>query len=307
MDFRQLEYVTTIAEERTLLAASEKLFLSPSALSQFISKLEAELQTPLFKRTKSGWIPTYAGQIYINMASEILEKQKKAYLQISDIAENKVGHFTVGINPGRGTLMFSKIFPKFRSIYPQVKISLFEGTVLETSEMIAAGKVDIGFLTSEFEHPNVVTQSLAREKIVMVVPRSHPMAALADHAPKNDLATVDLNLFRDDEFLLAGKQTTLRTLEDRAFAQAGFMPKIAFETPSLVTLNSLSQSGYGISFVPSFYAKQVDEAVYFHTSPPISWELVAASRKGSHITEAENYMISLAAEYYNAPPKHHTR
>jgi len=182
-----------------------------------------------------------------------------------------------------------------------------EGTVQENNEMISAGKVDIGFLTSEFEHPNVVTQSLAREKIVMVVPRSHPMAELANHAPKNDLATVDLNLFRDDEFLLAGKQTTLRTLEDRAFAQAGFMPKIAFETPSLVTLNSLSQSGYGISFVPSFYAKQVDEAVYFHTSPPISWELVAASRKGSHITEAENYMISLAAEYYNAPPKHHTR
>ena len=215
MDFRQLEYVTTIAEERTLLAASEKPFLSPSALSQFISKLEAELQTSLFKRTKSGWIPTYAGQIYINMASEILEKQKKAYLQISDIAENKVGHFTVGITPGRGTLMFSKIFPKFRAIYPHVKISLFEGTVLETSEMIAAGKVDIGFLTSEFEHPNVVTQSLAREKIVMVVPRSHPMAELANDAPKNDLATVDLNLFRDDEFLLAGKQTTLRTLEDQ--------------------------------------------------------------------------------------------
>ena len=307
MDFRQLEYVTTIAEERTLLAAAEKLFLSPSALSQFISKLEAELHTSLFKRTKSGWIPTYAGQIYINMASEILERQKKAYLQISDIAENKVGHFTVGINPGRGSLMFSTIFPKFRTMYPNVKIGLFEGTVLETSEMIAAGKVDVGFLTSECDHPNVATRSLAREKIVLVVPRSHPMAALADRAPQNDLATVDLNLFRDDEFLLAGKQTTLRTLEDRAFAQASFMPKIAFETPSLVTLNSLSQSGYGISFVPYFYAKHVDEAVYFHTKPPISWELVAAYRKGSHITEAENYMISLAADYYNAPPKNHSR
>jgi len=54
MDFRQLEYVITISREHTLSAASEKLFLSPSALSQHISKLEEELQTPLFKRTKQG-------------------------------------------------------------------------------------------------------------------------------------------------------------------------------------------------------------------------------------------------------------
>ena len=44
MDFRQLEYVITIEKERTLLAAAEKLFLSPSALSQHITKLEQEMQ-----------------------------------------------------------------------------------------------------------------------------------------------------------------------------------------------------------------------------------------------------------------------
>lgn len=300
MDFRQLEYVITISREHTLLAASEKLFLSPSALSQHISKLEEELQTPLFKRTKQGWTPTYAGQIYIDMAQNILQSQKKAYLQIGDIAENKIGHFTVGVTPGRGTQMFSAIFPKFRELYPNVKVNLFEGSVQENTEQINAGKVDIGFLTSDFSHPNIITRTQLTEEIVLVVPKNHPMSRLAEAAPQGDFATVKLADFEQDEFLLAGEGTTMRKLENRMFEKAGFAPKIAFETPSLSTLNMLSKGGYGISFVPRFYATKTKDAVYFRTVPGATWDLVAAYRKDHYITKAEEYMIALANDYYNA-------
>lgn len=299
MDFRQLEYVITVAEEGSLLAASEKLFLSSSALSQHISRLEFELNTALFNRTKTGWILTPAGQIYSNMAREILKQKKLAYQQISDVSGYMTGSFTVGVTPGRGTIMFSNVFPQFKAMYPDVKVNLFEGTVWEISEMIATGKVDIGFPTSGLEHPAIETRKLAWERIVLVVPRSHPLSHLADSAPDGNLATVDLSLFRHDDFLLAGEGTTLRALENRAFNQAGFKPKIAFETTSLVTLNNLSKSGYGIAFVPLFYTEKVKEAVSFHTNPPLGWDLLASYRKGSYMTKAEEYIISLAAEYYN--------
>lgn len=303
MDFRQLEYVITIAQEHTLLAAAEKLYLSPSALSQHISKLEQELQTPLFKRTKQGWLPTHAGHIYIDMAHNILQSQKKAYLQIGDIADNRIGHFTVGVTPGRGTLMFSSIFPAFKSRYPDVKISLFEGTVQENNEMIACGKVDIGFLTSGFPHPNIVARTQVQEQIILVVPRSHSMAALAEGLPSGQFATVDLKAFKEDEFLLAGEGTTLRTLENQMFAEAGFSPKVSFETPSLLTLNMLSKGGYGLSFVPRFYADETKDAVYMRTIPSASWELIAAYRKDHYITKAEEFMISLATDYYSGSYK----
>lgn len=298
MEFRQLQYILTIAQEQTLLAAAEKLFITPSALSQFVSRLEGELKTPLFKRTKSGWIPTYAGQLYIDMAKEILIKEQNTRLKISDIAEDKVGHFTIGVTPGRGTLMFSSVFPKFKALYPNIKVGLYEGTVLNISEMIAGGKVDIGFVTSVLEYPNVVTQHQAGEKIVLAVPKSHPMAFLAENAPDGELATVDLRLFKDDEFLLAGEGTTLRTLADRAFSAAGFSPKIAFETLSLSTLHTLSKSGFGLSFVPRFYVDSNAEAVYFYTDPPLSWELVVAYRRGSYRTQAQKAMIDMVTQYY---------
>ena len=300
MDFRQLEYVITIAKEKTLLAAAEKLFLSPSALSQHITKLEQEMQTPLFKRTKQGWLPTRAGQIYIDMAHTVLQSQRKAYLQIGDIAENKTGHFTVGVTPGRGTQMFSAVFPAFRAAYPHMQIDLFEGTVLENNEKISAGKVDIGFLTSGFPHPGIVTQTQLREDILLVVPKSNSKVSLYQENADGDFPLVNLGEFASEDFLLAGEGTTLRALENQMFAEAGFSPKVVFETPSLLTLNMLSKGGYGLSFVPRFYADDSSNAVYFRTEPGASWELVAAYRKDHYITKAEEYMIGLATDYYRS-------
>lgn len=298
MDFRQLEYVIAVAEEGTLLAASEKLFLSSSALSQHISRLESELNTNLFIRSKSRWILTPAGQIYLSMAEEILKQKKLAYQQISDLAGYVTGHFTIGITSGRGTTMFSNIFPKFQEAYPNVKINLFEGTVWAITEMIATGKVDIGFLTSGLTHSAVTARKLALENIVLVVPRSHPLSDLGGNAPAGSLATVDLSLFKDEKFLLPSEGTTLRVMADQAFQAAGFEPKIAFESSSIPALHNLATSGYGIAFVPLFYTNNVDKVISYYTNPPISWELIASYRKDSYVTKAEEYMISLAQQYY---------
>lgn len=298
MDFRQLQYVLTLSQERTLSAAAEKLFLSPSALSQYISKLEQSLHTPLFERAKQGWIPTHAGRIYIDMAARILDIQKKAYVQISDITNNAESFFIVGVTPGRGTLMFSQIFPVFKAQFPRVSIGLVEGTVAEICQQIEVNKIDIGFISGEINHPNIVTVPQATEEILLTVPKRHPLSVLSQNAPVGDHSTVDLAMFAEDEFLLAGEGTTLRALSDSLFAQAGFTPKVAFETPSLQTLNTLAKGGYGLSLLPQFYADELDDAVHFHIRPSASWTLAAAYRKGHYITKAEQYMVALATSFY---------
>lgn len=298
MDFRQLEYVITVAREKTLLSAAKKLFLSPSALSQHISKLEEELRTPLFKRTKQGWLPTPAGQVYIQMAESVLLQKENAYLQIGNIADNRAGYFTIGVTPGRGTQMFAAVFPKFKEKFPEIKVGLVEGTVLSLKEQIEAGKVDLGFLTGGPDYRNLTVQKQATEEILLVVPRTHPLSELDKQAPQGDFASVPLSLFKNDPFLLAGEGATLRMLENQMFAEAGFLPAIGFESGSLLTLNQLSKSGYGISFIPRFYADDNTYAVYFHVNPAVTWDLVAVYRKEHPLSKAEEYMVELVTSYY---------
>ena len=72
MNTRQLEYILAIAEEKNILRASEKLFISQSTLSQTLINLEKELGTPLFIRNQRELAITEAGQYYIEAARDIM-------------------------------------------------------------------------------------------------------------------------------------------------------------------------------------------------------------------------------------------
>ena len=68
MDTKQIEYILKIAEENNITKAAEKLFITQSALNQQLLKLEKELGTPLFHRSRANWRLTEAGEIYIEGA-----------------------------------------------------------------------------------------------------------------------------------------------------------------------------------------------------------------------------------------------
>ena len=53
MDLKQIEYILKIAEEQNITHAAEKLFITQSALNQQLLKLEKELGTPLFYRSRT--------------------------------------------------------------------------------------------------------------------------------------------------------------------------------------------------------------------------------------------------------------
>ena len=76
MDTRQIEYILQIAEENNITKAAEKLFITQSALNQQLLKLERELGTPLFQRTKNKWCLTDAGRIYVEGARKMMQIKK---------------------------------------------------------------------------------------------------------------------------------------------------------------------------------------------------------------------------------------
>ena len=78
MDLNQLEYIVTISEEKNISRAAEKLFVTQSALSQALKKLESDLGTELFERINHSVKLTAAGEVYVQAAKEILEIKERA-------------------------------------------------------------------------------------------------------------------------------------------------------------------------------------------------------------------------------------
>ncbi|MDO4620454.1 MAG: LysR family transcriptional regulator, partial [Lachnospiraceae bacterium] len=111
MDTRIIEYVICISEEKSLTKAAEKLFITQSALSQRISKLEEELETPLFQRTRDGLVLTDAGRVYVNGGHAILQIKHRALSQLSGLHKGLDGslHFGCATSTARDCI------PAFRN------------------------------------------------------------------------------------------------------------------------------------------------------------------------------------------------
>src|SRR5438128_2607882 len=63
MDFTALRYFSETARSQSIRAASERLHVSPSAISRQIAKIERELRATLFDRRAQGMTLTPAGAI----------------------------------------------------------------------------------------------------------------------------------------------------------------------------------------------------------------------------------------------------
>ncbi len=293
------EYLVTIAEEKSLLRASEKLFLSQSALSQYIAKLEAELKTPLFTRSRTGWVPTAAGDIYIELAKNMIELQQRAYAQISLLSDRFVHTINLGISPGRMTEMIASCFRQFSRRFPNIKIALKENSVFDTIQMMRSQSVDLGFLSSSSdlaEFREITARPLRTEQFVLALPSNHPLLPAVDPQGRKAGASIALDRCREFEFMLMQRGTTLRAAQDYLFQEAGFEPNIIFESSSSQTIYTLVQNGYAAAVIPESYAVPTSRTVYYTLEGPLRWTLFAAHHAAHTLSLPEEYIVQLLSE-----------
>lgn len=298
MDLKQLEYIIKIAEENSITRAAERLFISQSGLNQQLLKLEGELGLQLFHRGKNDLRLTEAGEVYVEYARKILLLKQEAYDILNDLAQNRVGHLSVGLTPERGINMFLNVYPEFYRMFPHITVEPQEIGVRRQLSMISKGYLDLGFVTlAESDKTNDEYIHINYENILLAVPRSHPLAVHA--APKGEpFATVSLEAFRDDRFVLMFKDSTLRRVIDPLFKEAGFAPKILFETSSNATLCNMVQKQMACSLISHNYAKEREGIVYFYLPSRPVWELCAAYKKGHYLTKAASAFLNLAIGHY---------
>jgi len=303
MDLKQLEYIVKIAEEKNITHAADKLYLTQSALNQQLLKLEKDLGTQLFHRSRTDWKPTEAGEVYIQTAKEMLSMKQEAYNRIYDLSNIQKGKLSIGFTPNRGIAMFSDVYPKFHRTHYGILIEPMELSVQTQQFMISSGQLDIGFMTLQEKNrkPSHNYVELAKEEIFLAVPRRHPVCAYAagKNKPFTMLDTEITELIKEEPFVLIHGASTLRELIDNAFVNAGFRPHILFETSNTNAIVTMIRSEMCCGILPAFYVQpDQDEICYFSLPSRPSWDIVASYKKSSYISKAAKDFISLAANYW---------
>ena len=212
MDFRQLEYIVAIAENKSISKAAETLFISQSGLNQQLIKLEKELGLQLFDRNKHFLRPTKAGEIYVKNAIEILKIKRNTYTELGDLKKEATGEISLGLTHEHGIDLFTSIFTAFNQRYPGITFALTEAIVARQNELLLSGQLDLGFvMLLESARINLEYITLFEEDLILGVPKNHPEAARTNPFGM-PLATTDLRRFHDSKFSLIFGSSTMRRL-----------------------------------------------------------------------------------------------
>lgn len=185
MRIEQLEYFLTIARYGSISQAANNLYIGQPTLSATLSALERELDTKLFRRTKTGMELTPMGKELLPLT----EKAVDAFYLIKKKATEKVItkhtiHLTC--DPSTSGTVIVDIVGKCKRRYPSVTLHIHEVLPSEVIRNVVEGKATIGLSATE-DHAiakhqeyannlNLILQPLYTDQICLCCQPTHPLA-----------------------------------------------------------------------------------------------------------------------------------
>jgi len=279
MEFRQIRYVLAVAQEHSFSRAAERLHLAQPSLSQQIAKLEKMFDVQLFHRLPQHIELTDAGTRFVQVASQIMDQVEGLEREMRSYAQGESGRLYVGSLPITGEYVLPEVISEFSRLYPGVELQLVEERSSQLEQLLARGIIDVSLLTMPITEPSLAVEPAIREEIYLALPPEHPLANAEE---------VDLASLADQPFILLKEGQGFRQITLTLCEQAGFRPKIAFESSNIHTVQSLVAAGMGISFAPAMITdagRASARPAYVRLTTRPERTLVVAYRRDRHLSK----------------------
>lgn len=146
MDLRVLRYFLTVARERTISGAAQRLHLSQPTLSRQIMDLEEELGVTLFHRGNRKIALTDEGMLLRKRAEQIADLVRKTHEELSASDNTVSGSIFIGAGETRAFRILAKALVGLLTQYADIRVDLFSGNAEDVTERLDKGLLDFGLL-----------------------------------------------------------------------------------------------------------------------------------------------------------------
>jgi LysR family hydrogen peroxide-inducible transcriptional activator len=245
MTLTELRYIVTLAQQQHFGQAAEQCHVSQPTLSIAVKKLEQELGVDLFERSKNRVSPTPVGEQVIAQAQRVLE-ESAAIHDIASAGKDQLNNpLHVGAIFTIGPYLFPNFIPALRKLAPNMPLVVEEGFTATLRRRLRKGELDVIIVALPFTEPDVVTQPLFEEPFVVLLPKTHPLAAQQSIKPAE---LKDENVLMLGEGHCFGDQVRELLPCQPAGSEEGI--RTHSEGSSLETLRHMVASGLGITILP---------------------------------------------------------
>ena len=262
MDLRQIRYFITVAEERNITRAAEKLNLSQPPLSRALMELEDELGCTLLIRGKRHVTLTPEGLALKRRGEQLLALSDMTKAEISEMKNGMSGTLYLGHVDSGGPSLAAEWIQSFSRAFPNVTYNLWCGTVDDLTDRLRSGLLDLAITLSPSSSDLLEGIPVFSESWIAIIPKSHPIAR-----SKKD--TVSMNELIDNDLIISSRRS--REEEIRTwFKDTGKEPHFIVKTAHSSNAVHLVARDIGIAIFTASVAKNIpaDEDVVIKKITP---------------------------------------
>lgn len=262
-----------IVDTGSMLNASEQVFVTQSALSLQIKRLEELIQQPLFVREGRRLILTAAGDLMLGYARRVLALHDEALEAIS--AGRFAGPVRIGMVQDFADLMLTGLLARFAELHADAQISARVAGTAELQQLVERGQLDIAVGYASVGDPDAlrVAPTLWFGNEALVAREPVPLVVLE-------------------------KPCRFREAAIQALDAAGRPWRIAVETPNLSTLRAAVAAGLGVTCRTDLFLRDLD-LIAPGSLPPLG-DVSCILVRGESRSAAAGHLADLAAELIQA-------
>lgn len=302
LDLKRLHILREVANRGSFSAAADALFLSQSAVSQQIATLEREAGTSLLHRTRGAPKLTDAGRVLVSHADAAIARLEEAERDLAALAGLEGGQLRLASFPSAGATLLTEAVSVFHDRYPKVKLSVAELEPEESLPQLRGGELDLALV---FDYPLVPAEAdrdldrtlLLTESMHLVLPGDHPLAK------RRRVHLADL---ADHDWLCGLTLGSCREVVLQACRNAGFEPKIGFESDDYSVMQGFVAAGLGVTLLPDLALPTLRSDVVIRPTEPEAperrvWAVTRAAGSRSPATEAMVEVMVSVSERFKDP------
>lgn len=260
-----------IVDTGSMMRATDIVFLSPSALSLQMKRLEELVQTALFKRSGRGLVLTPSGRELVETARKMLDLNDRLVASLS--GETVSGPVHLGMVQDFAEALLPEILRQFSVQHPHTQLHLKVASSPDLTDAVSRGELDVA----------------------LCMGRADDRAALST-APMIWIGDPALLEAAEWPLVLLDRPCMFRSAALRALSESGRRFRIALETPSLSGLRAAVQAGLGLTCrtrllaelaaLPALTDRRLPELDNVATTMLVGAATNSASRRLAELVEA---------------------
>lgn len=286
IDLVSLSLFHLVARTGSISQGAELAMLAVGAASKRITDLEAAFGVPLLERHSRGVKLTSAGEALQRHVQRLLADVDQMEADLSDHAKGLMGVVRLWANTSATTQFLPGDLAHFARLQPGIRIELTEADSHEVVLAVLDGRADLGIFADRTASLGLQTRLYRRDRLVLVVPPDHPLAA------RHQVAFAEAV---DYDFVSLTQATSLAQRLALESGQISKPLRIRIHVRSFDAMCQMVSAGLGIAVLPVVAAQPLVQALGLHqielTDDWVNRELLLGARDPGALARPARHLL----------------